>query len=50
MSPSDQEIWDEVFQYKVKVNNLWAYIDLNTDGEKLIGKPVMLEEFDFIKY
>ena len=41
---------DEVFKYKAKVNDLWAYIDLNTDGEKLIGKPVMPEESDFIKY
>ena len=49
-SPSDWEIWNEVFKYKAKVNNLWAYIDPNTDGEKLIGKPVMPEESDFMKY
>ena len=50
ISPLDWEIWDEVFKYKAKVNDLWAYIDPNTDGEKLIGKPVMPEKSDFIKY
>ena len=49
-SPSDWESWDEVFRYKAKVNDLWAYIDPSTDGEKLIGKPAMPEESDFIKY
>ena len=50
ISPSDWETWDKVFRYKAKVNDLWAYIDLNTDGKKLIRKPVISEESDFIKY
>ena len=50
MSPSDSEIWDEVFKYKAKVNNLQAYIDPSTDKKKLIRKFIMPKESDYIQY
>ena len=50
ISPSDWDVWDEMFRTKAQINNLWAHIDPNTDREKLLRKPIKPKVSDFSKY
>ena len=50
ISPSDWDIWDEIFKTKAQINDLWAHIDPNINKEKLLKKPIKLKISDFPKY
>ena len=50
ISFSDWEAWDKIFRTKVKISDLWAYIDPIIDGEKLIEKPLKPKVLNFLRY
>ena len=50
MFPLKWDTWDKEFRTKVKNNDLWAYIDPNTNGKKLLEKLTKPEVSDFPKY
>ena len=50
ISPLKWDAWDEVLRTKAKSNNLWAYIDPNINGKKLLEKLTKLKRSDFSKH
>ena len=50
ISPLEWDAWDNEFRTKANSNDLWAHIDLITDGKKLLERPTKPKVSDFPKY
>ena len=49
-SPLKWDAWDKELRTKAKNNNLWAYIDPNINGKKLLKRLTKLKVLDFLKH
>ena len=50
MSPLEWDAWDDKLRTKANSNDLWAHIDLITNGKKLLERPTKPKASDFLKY